>query len=114
MGKVRRKYDRVPHWEHQCELWQHWADHVESLLPYPIKDIGVKHVKDWRDEWRELKPDGEGLSGHHPANYRDSESLQDADAFPKRMAPKANWTIGIPNLALKNLFRPTCLTTCTS
>ena len=40
-GKVRRKYDKSTHWELQCKLWQHWADHVESLLPYPIKDIGL-------------------------------------------------------------------------
>jgi len=41
-GKVRRKYDKSTHWELQCKLWQHWADHVESLLPRPIAEIGLR------------------------------------------------------------------------
>ena len=61
-------------------------------------------MKDWRDEWRELKPDGEGLSRHHPANYRDSESLQDAVHFLNGWLEGKLDNRRIPNLALKNLF----------
>ena len=41
-GTVRRKYDKSTHWELQCELWQNWANHLESLLPRPIAEIGLR------------------------------------------------------------------------
>jgi integrase len=42
MDGVEYVYNRHGYWQEQCEIWQLWANYIESILPYPIEEIGVR------------------------------------------------------------------------
>ena len=44
MEGVEYVYNRHSYWDEQCEIWKLWADHIESILPFPISQIGITNT----------------------------------------------------------------------